>query len=111
MIRVAEIRLEGEDKYVTLDVDGTQTHLREGDELPTLRASRPWEVLREGHWSAQPSLTLCGLLAKRGIPIVAIGGECPVHSGDACLFEWVELRAARTQVAALTHHAEEGTSE
>lgn len=62
----------------------------------------PAEALANGYWSAAPALTLCGDLAEKGIALTAVqGGVCPAHGGDACLFQYVELRAARAMVASL----------
>lgn len=58
------------------------------DELPV-------NVLRL--WEEQPQFTLCrytGELSKqRNTNVRGQGGECLVHGGDACLFQYVQVSA------------------
>ena len=52
-------------------------------------------------WPECPTLLLCDRQARKGIAVVAVNGECPVHGGDGCLFMYVQVSAARRKVADL----------
>ncbi len=49
-------------------------------------------------WSSQPSLLLCDRMARKGLAVVAVDGECPVHSGDGCLYSYVQVSGLRREL-------------
>ena len=48
-----------------------------------------------------PALVLCNIQAVKGLPIVAVRGECPVHGGDACLYHYGQLVGVRNALSDL----------
>lgn len=46
-------------------------------------------------WQREPQITLCDIQAQEGMAVASVGGACPIHGGDACLYVYGQVAAIR----------------